>query len=174
MRPHKALRLLGSGVEPLTCDEAGRLGAVGRRRQRKRSHPREAAGTDAAARSGCALMTPALASTSRPSSSRSLLRSRSWNSAITPCARQRLIEASVIVTMADGTVRTKQRRLLTSLLDQAAHPAPVLVDLHRERWHSGKTYFSIKATMLDGRVLRSRSVQGLDQEVWPLLPPTRP
>ncbi|MFB6534633.1 hypothetical protein ACFCY8_15745 [Streptomyces noursei] len=31
------------------------------------------------------------------------------------------------------------------------------------------TYFSIKATMLDGRVLRSRSVPGLDQEVYALL-----
>lgn len=31
------------------------------------------------------------------------------------------------------------------------------------------TYFSIKATLLDGRVLRSRSVPGLDQEVYALL-----
>ncbi|MFZ3475155.1 hypothetical protein ACODT3_00095 [Streptomyces sp. 4.24] len=31
------------------------------------------------------------------------------------------------------------------------------------------TYFSIKATMLEGRVLRSRSVCGLDQEVYALL-----
>jgi hypothetical protein len=31
------------------------------------------------------------------------------------------------------------------------------------------TYFSVKATMLDGRVLRSRSLQGLDQEVYSLL-----
>ncbi|MEU2364844.1 hypothetical protein ABZ616_29530 [Streptomyces noursei] len=31
------------------------------------------------------------------------------------------------------------------------------------------TYFSIKATMLDGSILRSRSVPGLDQEVYALL-----
>lgn len=35
----------------------------------------------------------------------------------------RVIEASVTVTLADGTVRTEQWRLLTSLLDPAAHPA---------------------------------------------------
>jgi hypothetical protein len=81
----------------------------------------------------------------------------------------RVIEASVTVTLADGTVRTEQWRLLTSLLDPAAHPATELVDLYHERWQSETTYFSIKATMLDGRVLRSRSLQGLDQEVYALL-----
>jgi hypothetical protein len=45
----------------------------------------------------------------------------------------RVIEASVTVTLADGTVRTEQWRLLTSLLDPAAHPATELVDLYHER-----------------------------------------
>ncbi len=81
----------------------------------------------------------------------------------------RVIEASVTVTLADGTVRTEQWRLLTSLLDPAVHLATELVDLYHERWQSETTYFSIKATMLDGRVLRSRSLQGLDQEVYALL-----
>ncbi|MCX4419431.1 IS4 family transposase [Streptomyces mirabilis] len=81
----------------------------------------------------------------------------------------RVIEASVTITLADGTVRTEQWRLLTSLLDPAAHPAAGLVDLYHERWQSETTYFSIKATMLDGRVLRSRSLTGLDQEVYALL-----
>jgi hypothetical protein len=36
-------------------------------------------------------------------------------------------------------------------------------------WAIETTYFSIKATMLDGRVLRSRSIPGLDQEVYALL-----
>ncbi|MER8261844.1 hypothetical protein [Streptomyces albidoflavus] len=43
------------------------------------------------------------------------------------------------------------------------------MDLYHERWQSETTYFSIKATMLDGRVLRSRSLAGLDQEVYALL-----
>lgn len=81
----------------------------------------------------------------------------------------RVIEARVTVTLADGTIRTERWRLLTSLLDPAAFPAAELVDLYHERWQSETTYFSIKATMLDGRVLRSRSLQGLDQEVYALL-----
>ncbi|MFE9823132.1 IS4 family transposase [Streptomyces sp. NPDC005791] len=81
----------------------------------------------------------------------------------------RVIEASVTATLADGTVRTEQWRLLTSLLNPAAHPATGLVDLYHERWQSETTYFSIKATMLDGRVLCSRSLTGLDQEVYALL-----
>ncbi|MFF4519632.1 transposase [Streptomyces mirabilis] len=81
----------------------------------------------------------------------------------------RVIKASVTATLADGTVRTEQWRLLTSLLDPAAHPAARLVDLYHERWQSETVYFSIKATMLDGRVLRSRSLTGLDQEIYALL-----
>ncbi|MFJ2577121.1 IS4 family transposase [Kitasatospora aureofaciens] len=81
----------------------------------------------------------------------------------------RVIEARITVTLADGTIHREQWRLLTSLLDPARHPADELVRLHHERWQAETTYFSIKATMLDGRVLRSRSLQGLDQEVYALL-----
>jgi hypothetical protein len=59
--------------------------------------------------------------------------------------------------------------LLTNLLDAARYPAAELVDLYHERWQAETAYFSIKATMLDGRVLRSRSLEGLDQEVYALL-----
>jgi hypothetical protein len=81
----------------------------------------------------------------------------------------RVIEAHVTITLADGTVRTEQWRLLTSLLDPGRYPARELVDLYHERWQAETTYFSVKATMLNGRVLRSRSLQGLDQEVYALL-----
>ena len=81
----------------------------------------------------------------------------------------RIIEAQVTVTLADGTVRIEQWRLLTSLLDPDHYPAGELVRIYHERWQAETTYFSIKATMLDGRVLRSRSLQGLDQEVYALL-----
>ncbi|MEU5548128.1 IS4 family transposase, partial [Streptomyces sioyaensis] len=81
----------------------------------------------------------------------------------------RVVEAQVTVTLADGTVHHEQWRLVTSLLDPARYPARELVDLHHERWQAETTYFSIKATMLDGRVLRSRSLEGLDQEVYALL-----
>jgi hypothetical protein len=81
----------------------------------------------------------------------------------------RMIEASVTVTLADGTVRREQWRLITSLLDHSTYPASELVSLYHRRWQVETAYFSIKATMLDGRVLRSRSVPGLDQEVYALL-----
>ncbi|WP_405575263.1 transposase [Streptomyces sp. NBC_01167] len=81
----------------------------------------------------------------------------------------RVIEADVTVTLADGTVRREQWRLLTSLLDAARYPATELITLYHERWQAETTYFSIKATMLDGRVLRSRSLEGIDQEVYALL-----
>ncbi|MGW2940105.1 IS4 family transposase [Streptomyces sp. NPDC001156] len=81
----------------------------------------------------------------------------------------RVIEASVTLTLADGTVRHEQWRLLTSLLDATRYPATELITLYHERWQAETTYFSIKATMLDGRVLRSRSLPGLDQEVYALL-----
>jgi hypothetical protein len=81
----------------------------------------------------------------------------------------RVVEADVTVTLADGTVRREQWRLLTSLLDTTRYPASELISLYHERWQAETTYFSIKATILDGRVLRSRSLTGLDQEVYALL-----
>lgn len=80
--------------------------------------------------------------------------------------RVRVIEADVTLTLADGTVRHEQWRLLTSLLDATCYPATELIALHHEHWQAETTYFSIKATMLDGRILRSRSLSGLDQEVY--------
>ncbi|MGH3275631.1 MAG: transposase, partial [Streptosporangiaceae bacterium] len=65
--------------------------------------------------------------------------------------------------------RTQQWRLVTSLLDPAAYPAAELVALYHERWQAETAYYSIKATMLHGRVLRSRTLPGIDQEVWALL-----
>ena len=54
-------------------------------------------------------------------------------------------------------------------VDATHHPAAELIALYHERWQAETTYFSIKATMLDGRVLRSRSLSGLDQEVYALV-----
>jgi Insertion element 4 transposase N-terminal/Transposase DDE domain len=81
----------------------------------------------------------------------------------------RVIEAAVTITLADGTTRTEQWRLLTSLTDHARYPAAELIALYHERWQAETTYYSIKATILDGRVLRSRTLPGLDQETWALL-----
>ncbi|WP_238010433.1 IS4 family transposase [Dactylosporangium sp. AC04546] len=77
----------------------------------------------------------------------------------------RIVEATVTITLADGTVRTEPWRLITNLLDHTRE----LVHLYHERWQAETTYASIKATILDGRVLRSRSTNGLEQEIWALL-----
>ncbi|MEU4499421.1 transposase [Streptomyces sp. NPDC023998] len=81
----------------------------------------------------------------------------------------RIIEAWITVTYQDGTVRREQWRLATSLTDHTRYPARELVDLYHERWQVETTYFSIKATMLDGRVLRSTCCTDIDQEVYALL-----
>ncbi|MFI6063555.1 IS4 family transposase [Streptomyces sp. NPDC051286] len=86
-----------------------------------------------------------------------------------PSLPVRVIEAWITVTLDDGTVRREQWRLITSLLDHQRYPAAELVDLYHERWQVETTYFSIKASLLDGRVLRSHSIDGIDQEVWALL-----
>ncbi|MER5550021.1 IS4 family transposase [Streptomyces sp. NPDC002589] len=86
-----------------------------------------------------------------------------------PLLPVRVIEAAVTVTLTDGTVRREQWRLLTNLLDPTRYPAGDLIALYHRRWQAETAYFSLKATMLDGRVLRSRSIDGLDQEVYALL-----
>jgi len=81
----------------------------------------------------------------------------------------RIIEAWVTVTWADGTTTSEQWRLVTSLLDHHRHPASELVELYHRRWQAETTYLSIKSTLLDGRVLRSRHPADIDQEVHALL-----
>ena len=81
----------------------------------------------------------------------------------------RIVEATVTITLADGTERTEQWRLITNLLDHTRYPARELVHLYHERWQAETTYASIKHTILDGRVLRSRSTGGLEQEIWAVL-----
>jgi hypothetical protein len=81
----------------------------------------------------------------------------------------RIVEAWITVTLEDGTVRREQWRLVTSLLDPARYPADRLVTLYHERWQAETAYASLKATLLDGRVLRSGHPVDLEQEVWGVL-----
>jgi len=81
----------------------------------------------------------------------------------------RIVEAWITVTYADGSVHAEQWRLLTSLLDHTRYPAGELVALYHRRWQVETTYFSIKCTILDGRVLRSDRPADIDQEVYALL-----
>jgi hypothetical protein len=83
--------------------------------------------------------------------------------------RVRIIEAWITVSYADGTVRREQWRLVTSLLDHRRYPAGELVSLYHQRWEIETTYYSIKHTILDGRVLRSHQPADIDQELYALL-----
>ncbi|MGW1729250.1 transposase [Streptomyces sp. NPDC002306] len=53
-------------------------------------------------------------------------------------------------------------------------PATELIELYHRRWQAETCYFSLKSTILDGRVLRSRTVPGLEQEIYALLTASRP
>lgn len=81
----------------------------------------------------------------------------------------RIVEARMTVTLADGTRRNELWRLVTSLLDAEHYPAHELIALYHRRWQVETCYFSLKSTILDGRVLRSRTVPGIEQEVYALL-----
>jgi hypothetical protein len=81
----------------------------------------------------------------------------------------RIVEAWVTVIWADGTTTREQWRLVTSLLDHRRYPAGELVTLYHRRWQVETTYFSIKESILDGRVLRSQDPAGIEQEVYALL-----
>jgi Insertion element 4 transposase N-terminal/Transposase DDE domain len=81
----------------------------------------------------------------------------------------RVIEAVVTITMDDGTRRNEPWRLVTSLLDYHTYSASELVSLYHERWEIETTYYALKSTILDGRVLRSQCPDGIEQEVYALL-----
>ncbi|MFJ3251899.1 IS4 family transposase [Streptomyces sp. NPDC086771] len=80
----------------------------------------------------------------------------------------RVIEAEISIRTAQGT-RTGHYRLLTTVIDPDTHPAGELVRLYHERWEIETAYAELKSTMLGGRVLRARTPDGIEQEVWSLL-----
>jgi hypothetical protein len=80
----------------------------------------------------------------------------------------RVVDAEVAVTTGAGR-HAGRCRLLTSLLDPAAYPAAGLARLYHERWEIETGFLELKSSMLGGRVLRARTAEGIDQEVWALL-----
>jgi hypothetical protein len=80
----------------------------------------------------------------------------------------RVIDADIVVTMA-GIRHHGRYRLLTTLTDHRKFPARDLVELYHQRWEIETTYLQLKATMLDGRVLRAQTPPGVTQEVYALL-----
>ena len=80
----------------------------------------------------------------------------------------RVIDAQISITTSTGT-RTGGYRLLTTLLDPHTHPAADLVRLYHQRWEIETAYLELKSSILAGRVLRARTPDGVQQEVYALL-----
>jgi len=80
----------------------------------------------------------------------------------------RVIDAQISITTSAGT-RTGGYRLLTTLLDPHTHPAAELVRLYHQRWEIETAYLELKSSILGGRVLRARTPDGVQQEVYALL-----
>jgi hypothetical protein len=80
----------------------------------------------------------------------------------------RVIDASWTVTTSAGRF-TSDCRLITTLTDPARFPAPELAVLYHQRWEIETAYLELKSTILGGRVLRARTPDGTEQEVYALL-----
>jgi transposase IS4-like protein/DDE family transposase len=80
----------------------------------------------------------------------------------------RVIDAAWTVTTSAGRF-TSDCRLITTLTDPARFAASDLAVLYHERWEVETAYLELKSTILGGRVLRARTPDGTEQEVWALL-----
>ena len=80
----------------------------------------------------------------------------------------RVIDASWTVTTAAGRF-TSGCRLITTLTDATRFTASDLVFLYHERWEIETAYLELKSTILGGRVLRARTPDGIEQEIYALL-----
>lgn len=80
----------------------------------------------------------------------------------------RVIDAEIAVTTSAG--RSSDRcRFITTLADSVRYPASDLAVLYHERWEIETAYLELKSTILGGRVLRARTPDGTEQEVYALL-----
>ena len=89
---------------------------------------------------------------------------------------RRLDREGILVRIIDYTFEDPQRpgsgeknRLLTTLLDAAAHPAPGLIVLYHERWEEEVTIDEFKTHQRERPVLRSQTPAGVVQEIYGLL-----
>jgi len=82
--------------------------------------------------------------------------------------RVRVIDAEISITTSAGR-HTSGYRLITTLLDHHRHPAAELMTLYHQRWEIETTYLELKSSILGGRVLRARTPDGVEQEVYALL-----
>lgn len=96
------------------------------------------------------------------------LADRSWRSVLGGVPI-RVIDAHITAALPGGGHRTGHYRLITTLLDPRRHPAAEIVKLYHQRWEIETAYLELKSTTLGGHVLRSRTPQGADQEIYALL-----
>ena len=80
----------------------------------------------------------------------------------------RVVDAGVTIATTAGRT-TGRYRLVTTLTGHASYPAGELVTLYHQRWEIETAYLELKSTILGGRVLRARTPDGIDQEVYALL-----
>jgi len=79
-----------------------------------------------------------------------------------------VVAAELTIATSAGRA-TGTYRLTTTLTDPHTWPAATLVKLDHQRWEIETADLSLKASILGGRVLRARTPQGIDQEVYALL-----
>src|SRR5262249_51384660 len=60
-------------------------------------------------------------------------------------------------------------RLITTLTEPARCPAADLAVLYHQRWEIETAYSELKSAILSGRVLRARTPDGIEQEIYALL-----
>jgi hypothetical protein len=80
----------------------------------------------------------------------------------------RVIAAGITIATSAGRA-TGSYRLATTLTDPRTWPAAMLVTLYHQRWEIETAYLELKSSILGGRVLRARTPQGIDQELYALL-----
>ncbi|WP_157441123.1 IS4 family transposase, partial [Actinoplanes awajinensis] len=81
----------------------------------------------------------------------------------------RIIEATITTTTSTGDVLHAEYRLATTLTDHHTHHATTLLRLYHERWEIESAFYALRHTLFHGRVLRSATPDGLQQELWALL-----
>jgi len=91
----------------------------------------------------------------------------SWQSVI-GTQHVRVVHAQITIATTAGT-HTGDYRLITTLLDPYRYPADELIRLYHQRWNIETAFLELKSSILAGHVLRSRTPQGVDQEIHALL-----
>jgi len=80
----------------------------------------------------------------------------------------RVIDAEITITTTAGRA-ADGCRLITTLTDPVRYGAGDLAVLYHERWEIESAYLELKSTILGGRILRARTPDGIEQEIYALL-----